>query len=79
MSDEKIELDPAALTKAHKAVEDVLIEFRDSGLSVLGPANGFVVRDRNGTPSPIMRLGTRDGLEIGIKAYLAAMRIDPTS
>lgn len=66
------EVDEEALTTAHLAVEDVLIELRDGCISVLGPANGFVVRDRDGTPSPIMRLGTRDGLRIAIKAYLAA-------
>lgn len=68
-----IELDQDALMAAHIAVENVLIEFRDGGISAIGCANGFVVNDRDGRPSPIMRLGTRDGLEIGIKAYLAAI------
>src|SRR5512143_3492462 len=45
MSDpNEIELDAHALTLAHAAVEDILIEMRDARLSVLGPANGFVVR-----------------------------------
>jgi hypothetical protein len=68
------EVDERALTAAHKAVEDVLIEFRGARIGVLGPANGFVVREYDGTDSPIMRLGTRDGLRIGIKAYLEALR-----
>jgi hypothetical protein len=67
-----VEIDEAALTAAHVAVEDTLIEFRDSRLSVIGPANGFIVKERNGADSPIMRLGTRDGLRIAIKTYLAA-------
>lgn len=66
-------LDQDALTAAHVAVEDVLIEFRDSRIAILGRANGFVVTERDGTPSSIMRLGTRHGLEIAIKAYLAAV------
>jgi len=56
---------------AHIAVENTLIELRDAGIGVLGPANGFVVNWKDGTRSEIMRLGTRDGLDIGIKAYLA--------
>jgi hypothetical protein len=68
-----IQIDQDALTAAHVAVEDVLIEMRDSRIGQLGPANGFVVRERDGSPSDIIRLGTRWGLEIGIKAYLAAL------
>lgn len=64
------ELNQDALTTAHLAIEDVLIDFRDSGLSVFGPANGFVVRNRDGSPNGTMRIGTRDGLVIAIKAYL---------
>jgi hypothetical protein len=72
-------LDEDALTAAHLAVEDVLIEFRDERLSVIGPANGFVVRERNGDPSGVMRLGTREGLRIGIEAYLAHQTFRPIS
>jgi len=61
-----------ALTTAHKAIEDVLIEFRDRRISVLNRANGFVVREHDGRESSIMRLGTREGLRIGIEAYLRA-------
>jgi hypothetical protein len=73
------ELDDVALTAAHLAVEDALVDFRDNRISVLGPANGFVIRERDGQPSGVMRLGTRDGLRIAIKAYLAALDgdIDP--
>lgn len=77
MSDEP-ELNADALTAAHIAVEDVLIEMRDSRLSMLGPANGFIVKEQDGTSSSIMRLGTRDGLSIGIKAYLAAIAKAPS-
>ena len=69
----EVEINEEALTAAHLAVEDVLIDFRDSRMGVLGYANGFVVNERDGEPSPVMRLGTRDGLRIGIKAYLAAI------
>jgi hypothetical protein len=70
---EQSELNPHALSVAHALVEDVLIEFRDSGLSMLTAANGFVVRSRDRTPSSLIRLGTREGLDIGIRAYQDAV------
>lgn len=68
-----IDLDEDALTAAHLAVEDVLVDFRDNGIGVLGPANGFVIKYRDGQLSDVIRLGTREGLRIAIKAYLAAI------
>jgi hypothetical protein len=65
-------IDEDALTAAHLAVEDVLIDFRDRRIGVLGRANGFIVNERDGSRSDIMRLGTRDGLRIAITAYLEA-------
>jgi hypothetical protein len=67
------DIDEAALTAAHLAVENVLIEFRDRRISILGGANGFVVNEYDGMPSSVMRLETRAGLRIGIRAYLAAV------
>jgi hypothetical protein len=66
-------LDEQALEVARKAVEDVLVEFRDRRISVLNCGNGFVVREPDGQDSSVMRLPTRDGLRIGIKAYLSAL------
>lgn len=68
-----VEVDPAALTAAHVAVENELVALRDDFLSVIGPANGFTIRTRDGQVDGIMRLGTRAGLEIAIKAYLEAL------
>jgi hypothetical protein len=72
-----MELSEEALTAAHKAVEDVLVELRDQQISVLDRGNGFVIRDPDGQPSSIMRLSARDGLRIGIAAYLS--RLDDLS
>jgi hypothetical protein len=72
MAEEQIDED--ALTAAPLAIEDTLVEFRDHQISVLNRGNGLVIRDRDGQPSPIMRLGTRDGLRIGIAAYLRAVQ-----
>lgn len=69
-------LNTAALEAARKAVEDVLIEFRDRRISVIG-GNGFVVRETDGAESSVMRLTTADGLRIGIEAYLQAAAVGP--
>lgn len=68
------EINERALQLAHLAIENHLIELRDLRISVHGPANGWVVKEFDGTPSPVMRIGTRDGLRIAIRAYLAAVR-----
>jgi hypothetical protein len=67
-----VPIDEAALEVARKHVEDVLIEMRDARMFVIG-GNGFVCREVDGTESSVMRLPTRDGLRIGIRAYLAAL------
>jgi hypothetical protein len=69
-----IEIDEMALTAAHVAVEDELTDRRDRRIGLIGPANGFVVREADGAVSDIIRLGTRDGLRLAITAYLSAVR-----
>lgn len=56
------------LEVARKAVEDTLIEFRDSRIALLNRANGLVVHEKDGTDSPLIRLGTEDALRIGLSA-----------
>ncbi len=67
------QLDEDALSVAHLAVKDVLVDMRDSRMFVIGRANGFVINEADGQSSSIIRLGTRDGLRIAIKAYLEAL------
>jgi hypothetical protein len=50
------------------AIEDVLIDWRDSRLSELGRGNGFVVREEDGKDSSIIRFGPETGLVIALKA-----------
>lgn len=61
-----------ALTAACVAVEETLVQFRENRISTLNARNGFVIREFDGGRSDIMRLSTRDGLRIGIEAYLRA-------
>lgn len=65
----------AALTSddyeiARKAVEDALIDMRDSSTFILR-RNGLVVYNRDGSDSSIIRLSTEDALRIGLKAIVA--------
>ncbi|MDM8086321.1 hypothetical protein QUV83_16220 [Cellulomonas cellasea] len=49
----------AAQIAGYGAVEDTLIDLRDSRISILGYANGVVVNERDGSPSPVVRMRTR--------------------
>jgi hypothetical protein len=57
------------LTLLHLAVENKLVDFRDSGMWVEGPRNGFVIKTREGYDSDVMRLGTRDGLRVALQSF----------
>jgi hypothetical protein len=57
---------------ARKAVEDVLIDWRDSRLSELGRRNGLAVYEKDGTESCIIRFGMEVAMRIGVKAIVAA-------
>ena len=57
-------LNPAFLEKARKRVEDELVEWRDSGLSMLGRNNGLTIKSPEGESYGIIRFGFEDGLRI---------------
>ena len=54
-----------------KAIEDALIEWRDSRLSLLGRNNGLVVKEADGTESSVIRLGPEDAVVIGLRSLAA--------
>lgn len=60
---------PEVVQQMHLAIENLLIEFRDSGIFVIHPANGFTVKSVEGEPNSIMRIGTRSGLEHIMKRF----------
>lgn len=82
----KLAKDPRLLTQVHLKIENLLIEMRDSGMSVgvsapgggiHFPANGLVVKYRDGQPSDIIRLGTRDAVRTALEGaaeYLEGKR-----
>ena len=60
--------DPVALERGRKAVEDTLIDFRDSRLSIIGPGNGLVIHEADGQESHIIRLSVLDAFVIALRA-----------
>ena len=71
----KLAEDQSLLEAARKAIEDVLIERRDSRLSLLGRGNGLVVREQDGSHSDVIRLGPEDAMRIGLLAIAQAISL----
>lgn len=55
---------------ARVAIQEVLVEFRDGHISLVGRGNGLVIRSKDGSDSPIIRLGPEDAVRIGLKAIV---------
>ena len=53
---------------ARLAIEDELVEWRDSRLSMLTRNNGFVIKERDGSESTIIRFGPETGVRIALLA-----------
>ena len=69
----EIASNPRLLEIGRKAIEDELVEWRDSRLSTMRN-NGLVIREKNGEESSIIRFGPENALRIGLLAiasYLA--------
>jgi hypothetical protein len=58
---------------AHKALEDILVEWRDIRLSTPFVANGLVVKEKDGKPSATIRLATKEGIQIALRAIADRM------
>ena len=57
-----------------QAVEAALIELRDGRISILGRGNGLVIREQDGSPSDVIRLGMEDAMRIAVKAIIEQRR-----
>lgn len=60
------------LEVGRRAVEDALIDMRDSRMSMMRN-NGLVVKERDGSPSSIIRLGTEQAISIALAAMAERM------
>jgi len=59
---------PELLEIGRRAIEDSLVEFRDDRISEFNRGNGFVVREKDGKSSNVIRFGPETGLRIALKA-----------
>lgn len=60
--------DPELLEIGRKAIEDTLVELRDSRIAILGRNNGLVIREADGRDSSMIRLGPEMALRIALEA-----------
>lgn len=67
MTLEEIAENNELLEIGRKAIEDELVEFRDSRIACMRN-NGFVIREKDGKPSSIIRFGPEFGLQIAMRA-----------
>lgn len=61
------------LEAGRKAIEDELIWMRDDHIFMVR-GNGLVIRERDGSPSSVIRMGPEDALRIGLKAIAERYR-----
>lgn len=59
---------PELLEVGRKAVEDQLVEMRDARISQLFRGNGLVIKEKDGSESSLIRLGTDDAIRIALQA-----------
>jgi len=63
-----ISTNPELLEVARLAIEDVLVEMRDSHISLPLRGNGLVIRNYNSSSSSIIRMGPETAMRIGLQA-----------
>lgn len=63
------------LEVARRAIEDALVELRDSRISIGIRNNGLVIREQDGTESPIIRFGPEDAVRIGLMAIADSLSV----
>ena len=66
--------DEQLLEVGRRAIEKLLIEWRDSRISEPMRGNGLVIREKDGTDSHIIRFGPETALRVGMKAMAEAAR-----
>lgn len=65
--------DDALLEIGRRAIEDALIEMRDSRMSTPGRNNGLVCKEKDGSDSHTIRFGPEVALRIGLGAIAKSL------
>ena len=71
--------DDVLLEIGRRAIEDELVEWRDSRLSSQLRNNGFTIKEKDGSPSSVVRFGPEIGLKIALKAVAKHLSRDNSS
>lgn len=64
---------PELLHIARLAIEDALVQWRDSRLSEVGRGNGLVIKEMDGQPSSVIRFGAEYALSLGLEAIAKSL------
>lgn len=62
------------LETARKGIEDQLIDLRDSRIGILNVGNGLVVREKDATPSDIIRMPTLVAIKRAFRIILEKLQ-----
>lgn len=62
--------DPVLLEVGRRAVEDVLIDMRDSRMFTIRN-NGLVIKEKDGSESSIIRMGAENAVSLALRAIAA--------
>ncbi len=72
--------DARVVQAAHVALEDALVQARDAGVRATGPRgharNGLSVCEKDGSPSPVIRIGTAAAVAMTLRE-IASYLTDP--
>lgn len=70
---------PMLMEVGRKAIEDVLVEWRDMRTSEFTRGNGLVIREKDGSESSIIRMGSEVAVSIALKAIADHIEKAPNS
>jgi hypothetical protein len=65
--------DDDLLEVGRQAIEDALVEFRDSRMFTLRN-NGLVIKEKDGRDSYVIRFGSEDAIRIGLRAIVKHLK-----
>jgi hypothetical protein len=67
--------DPALIEAGRLEVEDTLVEFRDSAMWEGFHNNGLTIKNRDGSPSEIIRMGPAMGIGIALRGIIKKLEV----
>jgi hypothetical protein len=72
---DRLAADDEAVEFVRKTLEDVMVEWRDSSMFTAN-RNGLAIHNKDGSPSPIIRIGTGMAVGMALRALAKHVRGD---